>query len=363
MKTKKINFKNPSSRTIFQLCMNFVGGWELTEDVEIDINRESFRDLLAKYDLQLYIDLLIDYQLRWLDIQKVLDRRRTNFDDNKENVLPYKLKVARIMKIFLSGEQANFKNIEVSVSDLTEKIKIADNKLFDQLKEVFTNEFKKIGLDETIYTKEEVIEEIKNEEDIDYDWLFDNGYDFEEIQTQPDLVDEYFIERYRKEHFKQREISLELVNNVIEELETWQNEIKGNVGARLRNLEIGVLARELSILRRTHIFLNQKRNTSFNNITLSRETCRFIYSYFEFWNLLPKKIDYDELEKDNRAKYIDSLIKNYEKSIESSNINPVRDVVIHNSDLELRINLFKKVKDGILTPDQFYERFPYCIYW
>lgn len=362
MKTKNIDFNNPSKELLFKFCMRSALDWKIEVNVYSDIERESFRDILVKYDLQQYTDSLLDYQINWLDFQKVLKRRRTKFDENEKKSLPYKLKVARILKMFLSGEATNFKNLEISVSDLFNKESIADSGLFLTLKEPFIQEFERLGLNETEYTKEEAIEEIFSEEDYDDEWYFNSGFDFGEIEQETEEVSAFWIEKYRKEHYKPREISLDIVDYAIKELEGWQDGNRRNVGARIRNLEIGALATELSFLHRINKFLNQNKYSSIKDFPLLNETCRFIYEYFEFWDLLKNYYTENKSDKirdkDRREKFIRSLIRNYEKSSKSENINPIRDVVIIDLEQDMAVDLFKKVKDGLTSPQEFYNRYP-----
>ena len=128
-----IDFHNPSDQLLFRFCMKYVGGWQLTEEVQYNVEREAFRDLLVKNDLQQYTDLLLDYQIKWLDIARVLDQRRTMFDDNEKNTLPYKVKIATILKMLLAGEEKNYKNLEFSVSGLY-NVKVSESGLFNSLK-------------------------------------------------------------------------------------------------------------------------------------------------------------------------------------------------------------------------------------
>lgn len=359
---QNIDFNNPSKELLFRFCMQIVSGWQLTENVDYDIDRESFRDLLVENGLKEFTDLLLDYQIKWLDIAHVFYQRRTKFDDNEKKDLPYKLKVARILKMFLSSEEKSFEGIEISVSDPTNKETIVDSGLFLNLKEPFLKEFERLGLNETKYTKEEAIEEINSSEDIDDEWLFNNGFDFDEIQADPEVINDYYIEKYRKEHYKPREISLDVVNSSIKELEEWLDDIKKGVGARIKNLEIGGLAKELSFLHSISKFLNQDEYSSIKDFPLRNETCKFIYEYFEFWDLLEgfyTENKSDKIrDKERREKFIRSLIKNYEKSSKSENIHPMRDVVMVDVDREMEVDLFKKVKDGMISPQKFYERYP-----
>jgi hypothetical protein len=156
--------------------------------------------------------------------------------------------------MLLAGEEKNFKDLEFSVSDLYNNVKISEPGVFNNLKEVFINEFERLGLNETEYTKEEAIEEIYSEEDYDDEWYLNNVFDFGELETETKEVSEFWIEKYRKEHFKPREISLDVVEYAIKYYIDWKD-IKRNAGAKIRNLEIGALAIELSSLQNGTIYL------------------------------------------------------------------------------------------------------------
>jgi len=346
------DFLNPSIQIYFDLCMENMYDWEFEELNDDEFNRESFRDFLVKYDLQDFTDWLIDYQKVWKNIDSSLDEHRKEKQNKETNEHPNALKVSKILKLLLSGETTEYRNLEISIRDITktEKIDFAYKDLFDQLKVRFIKEFERLGLNNTELSTEEAKEEIENGGD--WEWYEDHAYEADLLPSDP-----WAVERYRLDHYRPREISLEIVNRAIAEIEMIQDRSKRGVGAKVKNLAIGELAKRLSYLHRIQLFLNNNEYSSINNYPLSNKTCRFIYEYFDFWGLLNKDVKFVEEDKEKRANYIKSLIRiNKSHFKKKYSHDTTRDFMFfHDNNLELRIDLFKKVKDGLITPDEYYE--------
>jgi hypothetical protein len=286
-------------------------------------------------------------------MDEILKEKRNKRDNREKKLLPHSLKVAGILKMFLSREIRNTNDLKISVSDLY-KIDIDDPELLIQFKEVFLKEFERLGLNETEYTKDEAIEAIHNFEDDD--WFTDHGIDFHDIEIDPESVTEDLIDSYRSEHYKPREITLELVNNSVSELELRQNRLKGRFGAKIKNLAIGELAKRLSYLHRIHQFFNPNEHTSIKEYPLSNLTCRLVYDYLEFWNLLSDDIIHNVTTKEQRTNYAKSLIRNNEEFFNKMMYVELRYFLgMIDRNLEIKIDLFKKVKDGLITPEEFYQ--------
>jgi len=348
------DFNNPSKEILFDLCMEDFGSLVSIENLHKEINREPFRDILVKYDLQSYTDLLKDYQIGWLYMQENLQEKRTQSDNSDKKLLSHSITVARILKMFLSREIANNNDLEIILGGQY-KIDNVGTELSNYLKEAFIKEFERLGLNETLCTKEEAIQAIHNGEDDD--WFFNNGFEIDEILANPESVTDEFIESYRSVHYRPREISLELVDNSVSELEMDKERKKGKAGAKIKNLATGELAKRISYIHRIKQFFNQNEYSSIKDYPLSNESCRFIYEYFEFWDLLSEHVRFDNTEREKRANYIKSLIRNNVNYFERGNFKDIRNYfIIIDTNLDLRIDLFKKVKDGLITLEEFYER-------
>lgn len=348
------DFLNPTIQIYFDLCLENMGDLEFEELNDDEFNRETFRDLLVKYDLQDFTDWLIDYQIVWKYLQSILEKGREEKENRENNERPNALKVSRILKLFLSGETTEYSNLEISVREITktktQKIDITGKDLFDQLKVGFIKEFERLGLNNTELTTEEAKEEI--EDGGDWEWFTDHQHEADLLPSDP-----WAIERYRLDHYRPREVSLEIVNKAISEIEMIQEKGKRGVGAKIKNLGIGELARRLSYLHRIRLFLNNMEYTSIKDYPLSNDTCRFIYDYFDFWGILPELIKFEKDDKEKRANYIKSLIRNnYNYFKRDYSYSNVRDYMyFYDDNLNLRIDLFKKVKDGQITPDEYNE--------
>lgn len=356
MRRRQIDdFNSPTKDDLFYLCMEELKG---RAENNGEINIEAHRDLLVRYHLQKYNNLFIDYQSNWFYRRDIFDEHIRWHENNDKKELPYKIKVSKVLKLLLSRETVPNNSLVVSFYDLYNKIDISDSKLFNQLKDVFVKEFERLGLNETNYTREEALEEIM--EASDPDWFLDYGpVDcFDGIYIYPNLITEQLIEDYMNVHYKQREITLGLVDEAVTELEMIQSEKKGKAGAKIKNMNIGELAKRLSYIHRIQDFLNQNEYSTIKDFPLTNDTCRFIYEYFEFWGLLYGHVKFDRSEKDKRAHYIRSLIRNNENLSKRGIYKIVRGVTIIDKDLELRIDLFKKVKNGLITQDEFYQQFP-----
>jgi hypothetical protein len=344
------DFMHPPAQICFNLCLEGMYLFKNDEPTDDGRSYEDFRDLLVKYDLQDYTDLLVEYQQGWINHQEGLKEGREKREDGEKNLRPHSLKVSKILKMFMTTETRGYRNLKISVSDLTNKIDTAGKELFDQLKVGYINEFERLGLNETELTVEEAKEEV---EDINEDGWFDEyGCTAAEILSEP-----YYLEKYRLDHYKPRETTLEIVNKAIVEIEDIQKRLKKGVGAKVKNLGYGELAKRLSYLHRIRPYLDQKEFSSINHIPLSNETCRFIFDYLEFWGSLPEGVKFEKKEKEKRANYIKSLIRNNVNYFKKpySFINTVNYVYPIVEDLENSIDLFKKVKDGLITPDEYYK--------
>jgi hypothetical protein len=344
-------FMNPSKEVYFNLCLENLYDCEF-EGINGDgIDRERFRDILVKYDLQQHTDWLIEYQVAWNHMQSGLEVAREKRESHINISRPYALKVAKILKMFLTGETREYRGIEISAKYRKEKIEVAGKDLFDQLKMGFIKEFERLGLNITELTTEEALEEIDNGGD--WEWEGDHGYEADLLPSDPWAVD-----RYRQDHCRTREVTLEIVNQAISKIEMAQRISKKGAGAKVKNLGVGELAKRLSYLHRIRIFLNQNEFSSIKEIPLPNETCRFIYDYLEFWDSLPKGVEFETEDKEKRANYIKSLIRNNEKyfSKDFSFITTSNHLLVYDDKLEMKIDLFKKVKDGLITPIEYYER-------
>ena len=204
----------------------------------------------------------------------------------------------------------------------------------------FINEFERLGLNETVLSSEEAREEIENGGE--WEWEGDHGYEADLLPSDP-----WAVERYRLDHYKPRETTLEIVNMKIAEIEDIQKRLKKGVGAKVKNLAYGELAKRLSYLHRIRPFFDQVEYSSITDFPLSNVTCRFIFDYLEFCGSLPDGVRYEKKDKEKRANYIKSLIRNnvsyfkkpYSFSNTSNYIYPIDEY------LEKRIDLFKIYKN------------------
>lgn len=346
------DFNNPTTEVLFELCMEDYGSLAFLENLQSDINREAFRDFLVKYDLQSYTDLLIDYQMGWCYMEEILKEKREKRDNIEKKILPHSIKVARILKMFLSKEIRHTNDLKITVSDLY-KIDIDDPELLNQFKDIFLKEFKRLGLNETELTIEEAKEEV--EDFVESTYFEEYGCTAEEILSDP-----YYLEKYRQDHCRSREVSLELVNNTVSELELRQNRLKGRFGAKIKNLAKGELAKRLSYLQRINQFLNQNEYVSIKEYPLTNKSCRFGYEYLEFWKLLSNDVILHTITKEQQTNYAKSLIRNNEELLDKMMYNELRYFLeIIEWNLEMKIDLFKKVKDGSITPEEFHQKLSY----
>jgi len=344
------DFRNPSVQMYFDLCLEGLYNWKQEDTNDDGRSYEDFRDLLVKYELQDFADWLAEYQQVWIYVQDGVREHRKKLEDKEKNKRPHALRVSKILKMFLTTETREYRNLKISASDLTSKIDISGKELFDILKAGFINEFERLGLNETVLSSEEAREEIENGGD--WEWEGEHEYEADLLPSDP-----WAVERYRLDHSKPRETTLEIVNMKIAEIEDIQKRLKKGVGAKIKNFACGELAKRLSYLYRIRPFLDQVEYSSITDFPLSNETCRFIFDYLEFWGSLPDGVKYEKKEKENRANYIKSLIRNninyFKKPYSFSNtlnyIYPIDEY------LEKRIDLFKKVKDGLITPEEYYE--------
>lgn len=325
---QNIDFKNPTKEVLFDLCMVNIGDWEIDERILNGINREDFRDLLVKYKLQSYTDLLIYFQLRWLDWDEKLNHNERKKDDNDLHL--YKLKTARILKMLLLQGAKRNKKLDISFTDSTDKIDTDGVNLLKPLQEVFKNEFQRLGLN--ISFGESEFLNLPNKKN-------------ENLEKENDQIQDKYT--YAITPYTYHKISSEFVNNVVTDLETSLKEKKGKAGAKIKNMSKGELAKRLSYLHRIDLFLNQNQCTSIKEFPLSNKTCRFIYEYFEFWDILSDTLMHDKNDESKKANYVKALIRNNASFSKRGIFKIGNGVNVIDPNLDLKIDLFKKVKDRL----------------
>jgi hypothetical protein len=329
--------------------------YEKSLEPEKQFNEVAHQEMLGGYRLLKFGDLLKDYQKKWKNRSDSMFKLRTEIHEKYKSLLKLELEVSRTLKVFLICETKN-KKLTVSFINPIDKVDINEIELQNLIKEVIVKEFEKLKLNETECTREEGLEDIINYEDIE--WLFEYATPpfFDGMSINPEFITDELINSYVFVHYKPREITLGMVNNVITERERLLDERKSKVGAKIKNLDIGELARRLSYLHVFEKFLNHNEFDSISDFPLSNITCRFIYDYFEFWGLLNDFIDFDIAEKEKRTNYIKSLIRNSKNFDDRGLREFVKGYKIIDTNLELRIDLFKKVKKGLLTREQYTVR-------
>lgn len=351
------DFLHPTEDTLFDLCMGklkILYGSFQTDNTSFD--HESLKDLLIKHDLKSYISHFVTYQKTWFNRQKSMNMVIALYNDFYDKKIPHKIKVAKILKLILSSKASKKSNLEITFAGLIDKIQIEDPNLTDQISNIIIKEFENLELNETPLDREEALKEILEYEDIE--WLFeysDFGF-FDGYRVYPDLITEEHLDYYIETHYKPREITLDLVNNVINELEGGYKIKRGVVGAKIKNLNIGELARRLSYIHRIDLFLNQDEYSSIKKFPLANDTCRFIYDYFELWGLLYDHVKFPKTEGEKRANYIKSLIRNNEKIVNNGTIEMVKGYAIVDLNLDLMIDLFRMARKGEISISDYNDR-------
>lgn len=335
------DFRNPSKEVIFELCMEnlrvFDGNYKNLRD---ETNKEDHRDMLVRYGIQSYADLLLDHQIKWLDKEDRLSSGKELSDHMRKND-PYKLKIARILRMLLAQEVARNKSLNVSFTDAFDEINIDGISLIKPLTEVFKIEFKRSSLNVKLDSSE-----VKNVHVIK-----DEATDKTDNHGESYKTDDYnlvFIP------VKRSEITLDLIDKTINDLEESIKKRQRKAGVQIKNMSIGELARRLSYLHRISDFLNENGHTSIKEFPLSNDTCKFIYDFLDFWNLLSVK--HEKKESSKRANYIRSLIGNNADLSRKGVFKVDGGLRIIDPNLDLTIDLFKKVKNGLISVEEFYER-------
>jgi len=351
-----IDLNRPHDDIVFELCMGRISvPYGNIDDPEIEQTEQLHRDLMAKYDLQRFSTQLYIYQKIWFRRKKSLKKLNEGIIDTYEKELQYKLKISKILKMFLLDKKSN-NNLTISFMNLTDKVVLEDSDLSSISMDLFLNEFKRLKLNETQCTWGESIVEIQKCEDPDWLGEFASLEPIVGELISPSLIPEDIIENYSFVHYKEREVTLDLVNNVIDELEQALNSKKSIPGAKIKNLEIGDLAKRLSYLHQMGKFLKDEEQNSINIFPLSNETCRFIYQYLDFWGLLNDQVRFDEEEKEKRTNYIKSLIRNFKNYSKDNLKKIIPGTGIRDSHLETRIDLYKMVTRSKISPQEFQDR-------
>jgi len=354
---QNIDFNNPSEEMIFELCMDDLNfSFDTSKYCEIEINRVAHRDRLARYELESYSDMLIGYQKKWFIRQDSLNNLKKDVFLKYKEKLMHQLEVSQILKMFLTPGSIENDNLSITFTGLYNKIITREFNLKKQIQTALLKEFERLELNETELSREEAIEEIKDCDDPEWLQEYAAGDCFDGNGVNPEFITEELIENYIIVHYKPRKITLELVNRIITENEASLKEDKEKVGAKIKNLAIGEFAKRLSYIYCFNLFLNQDKIDSIKVFPLTNKACRFIYDYFEFWGLLNDRVKFRKSEKEKRATYIKSLINNNERLAQKGILEMVKGYKIIDPNLELKIDLFKKVKDGLKSQEDFQNR-------
>jgi hypothetical protein len=331
----------------------------------LQFDKENFRRLLIKTELEPYTELLWKFGLKEVYIkhfnqfQKLnLNSKNTDFiKDLSMSFSDYLDHVIKYQPECVTYNEDGTKNIDTTSNTLRqEELELTELLIFlleEKEKGICLN-FKSATKNKNINTKNsfittaitnKLIEEYDNrnlnEVNLSYDeaeWELLNVIDLQWIRSyierfegvvQTDIdndiyyfevydaainihdienyIDAEMIEKYAEEHYTKAEITLEFLKDRGVEL---KSKVKKKAGAKAKNDNIASISERMSYLIRLERFMNQNEYKDISKFPISNKDCRLIHDYLVFFNLMP-----DQRKKCNTTttpeNYIKALIKNY----------------------------------------------------
>ena len=311
-------------------------------------NESFIKSLLSKYPINddLYNRLLINteleefaYNLKIMGLNEI--NKKAEVDRIEENdILPFdstneinsdKSTIENLVNenkeiidtlIYLLENKNSAVNIVLKSGNLkNNNFKTQNNQITGAFIEGLKLNLKEKGLNKDYLSYDEAKDEILKLKDVEWieDWLEKyltennmmnyNNLEFSiDINNPEEYIDNDMINMYSEEHFADKEITVEFLYHLYDQIKN--DKRKKKAGAKTKNDNIASLAERLSYLIRLKRFLNQNEYFDISRYTIKNKDCRLIHDYLVFFGLIQ-----DQKERKNTTtspeNYIKMLIKNY----------------------------------------------------
>jgi len=280
----------------FKMC--FFKGDEHFSSLENASLKDSYnygilRDILIENDLDVYCDLLIDYQNNLFDyfetesvVYKLLDE--IHGINIKENTY------TRLLKFLYENIDSNW-GIKINFTNLNgTKIDIRDKEVSNIIFDAFKSLYIRLEMNKRPFTFEQAKEYLEHPGNFQelveaYDTYYSIGEDDSEYvdsENIPTEVIQYFMDNTLNECM----INKEFLEVRSKELESSIEGIKPKSGRKIENIYQGELALDLSYLIRFQRFVLQDEFENIYDMPISVKDLELIYEYFEFWGFENLKI-------------------------------------------------------------------------
>lgn len=311
-------------------------------------NESFIKSLLSKYPINddLYNRLLINteleefaYHLKIMGLNEI--NKKAKVDRIEENdILPFdstneinsdKSTIENQVNenkeiidtlIYLLENKNSAVNIVLKSGNLkNNNFKTQNNQITGAFIEGLKLNLKEKGLNKDYLSYDEAKVEILKLKDVEWieDWLEKyltennmmnyNNLEFSiDINKPEEYIDNDMINMYSEEHFAEKEITVEFLYHLYDQIKN--DKRKKKAGAKPKNDNIASLAERLSYLIRLKRFLSQNEYHDISRYTIKNKDCRLIHDYLVFFGLIQ-----DQKERKNTTtspeNYIKMLIKNY----------------------------------------------------
>lgn len=322
-------------RACFGLYKNNIPQFDTSTYVEAGMNITDFRKTLIKNDMEEYENELIAFWYSEIQNKQKVESF-LNRIDNKADVKQLEIDLSEALIFLLSNESADCTSITFQKARNSKTI--SNKSILELTIQSFLSEYEKHDFNLTEMEYDEAEEELKGW--CDSDWIENyiledrkenprkyhirceqDIYHFDSFETFHDCLDEIMIEKYARDHYSYKEITLDLL---LDNLSQLKKHTKQKVGAKPKNTRLLFVAANLSYLKRIDRFiLNTDGVKNINQLKLLNKDYRFIHDCLVFFGLCE---DYskNEINTTTPEKYIYTTLNQKNNSIKNRNEHNAR---------------------------------------
>jgi hypothetical protein len=336
-----INFGTPmplSKEECFTLC--FLKPYKKNESYiksllsKYPINDDAYNRMLINTELEEFAYHLKIMGLNEINKKAEVDRIEENdilpFDNSNEiysdkstieNQVNENKEIIDTLIYLLENKNSTINIVLKSGNLKNNNFKTQNNQITEAFIEGLKLNLKEKGLNKDYLSYDEAKDEILKLKDIEWieNWLEKyltendminyNNLEFSiDINKPEEYIDNDMINMYSEEHFAKKEITVEFLYHLYDQIKN--DKRKKKAGAKPKNDNIASLAERLSYLIRLKRFLSQNEYHDISRYTIKNMDCRLIHDYLVFFGLIQ-----NQKERKNTTtspeNYIKMLIKNY----------------------------------------------------
>ena len=293
------------------------------DSINDSYNYEKLIDILKENDLDVYSDLLINYQnnfFNYFEAESVVYK----LQDEIHGIIIKENNYTSLLKFLLENNDSNW-GIKINFTNSNgDKITIRDKDVSNMIYDAFKSFYISLEMNKRPFTFEEAKEYLENPGNFDELEVAYNKYYSIGTEDVQEYIDNYkipteVIQYFKENTLKECMINKEFLDFTSKELENSMKNIKPKVGRKIENIYNGELALDLSYLIRFQRFVLQDEYDNIYDMPILVKDLELIYKYFEFWgfeNLKSKSSNEKNVSKELKSGYmnVSSWIEKYKKS-------------------------------------------------